>query len=70
MDALKEHILSNNKKKVSMEKINLSEFKENSLAINEMLHTSGGSSDSSGTVHCQTQCNGSDADHKTCDVDW
>ena len=37
-----------------MEKINLSEFKENSLAINEMLHTSGGSSDSSGTVHCQT----------------
>ena len=53
-----------------MEIINLSEFKENSLAINEMLHTSGGSSDSSGTVHCQTQCNGSDADHKTCDVDW
>ena len=53
-----------------MEKINLSEFKENSLAINEMLHTSGGSSDSSGTVHCQTQCNGSDADHKTCDVEW
>lgn len=53
-----------------MEKINLSEFKENSLAVNEMLHTSGGSNDSSGTVHCQTRSNGSDADHKTCDVDW
>ena len=53
-----------------MKKINLSEFKENTLAINEMLHTSGGSSDSSGTVQCQTRCNGSDADHKTCDVDW
>ena len=38
-----------------MEKINLSEFKENSLAVNEMLHTSGGSSDSSGTVSLPDQ---------------
>lgn len=53
-----------------MEKINLSEFQENSLAITEMLSTSGGSGESSGTVNCQTKSSGGDSDHKGCDTDW
>ncbi|WP_018911576.1 hypothetical protein [Prevotella veroralis] len=53
-----------------MEKINLSEFQENSLAITEMLSTSGGSGESSGTVNCQTKSSGGDSDHKRCDTDW
>ena len=55
---------------ISMEKINLSEFQENSLAITEMLSTSGGSGESSGTVNCQTKSSGGDSDHKGCDTDW
>lgn len=53
-----------------MGKINLSDFQESSLEVDEMLQTAGGSSESSGTVHCQTKSNGSDSDHRTCDEDW
>ena len=69
MDALK-NTWYLTKNLISMEKINLSEFQENSLAITEMLSTSGGSGESSGTVNCQTKSSGGDSDHKRCDTDW
>ncbi|MFA6831852.1 MAG: hypothetical protein WCR36_06240 [Bacteroidaceae bacterium] len=54
----------------TMEKINLTDFQQSALEVNEMLQTAGGSSESSGTVHCQTKSGGGDSDHRTCDEDW
>lgn len=55
-----------------MKKINLSEFKQDKLAVSKLLEAKGGSGDcnSSGTVHSATKTCGGDIDQKRRDTDY
>ena len=53
-----------------MKKINLKEFKQDSLAVSKLLEAKGGSCNSSGTVNCRTNTCGGDADNRGCDSDF